>query len=192
MGMGIRLPAPACLVGWVAVRNKADEHAGKGLADRPVSCARSFGFSVTQKKHARPPLHQRLHRPQSALAGTLQVTIRPLAPHPLQPSSYQNSPILRLEFLPHVSSLFYFHHQCHYSSVFISWFNIMSSVSAGHCSRLLLAIPAPSAPACPWRGTGRTCLDPAHSHTPSLACRPQRGSRASEQGLLPPQGRDSL
>lgn len=60
MGMGIRLPAPACLLGWVAVKNEADQYAGKGLADRPVPCARRF----RQKKRAQPPLHQWLYRPQ--------------------------------------------------------------------------------------------------------------------------------
>lgn len=131
-----------------------------------------------------------------------QVMIRPLAPHPLHPSSDQDSPILRLKFLLHVS-FFHFHPQCHYSVFIISWFNITSSVSAGHCSfssRLLLPNPRPQLP-CPWGGAGHTCLE-AFKHkyggragdclrtatTPFLACRPQHGSVAGEQGPAPAPG----
>lgn len=47
--MGILLPAPLCVPHWVAVRNKPDHYAGKGLADRPVPYARRFPFSVIQE-----------------------------------------------------------------------------------------------------------------------------------------------
>ena len=56
----------------------------------------------------------------------------PLALRPLRPRTCQDSLILRLTFLSHVSSLFCFHRRCHYSVCIISWFSIMSSVSGGH------------------------------------------------------------